>query len=510
MTRCIETRRSRHGCRSTARGGRALACIAIAGLAGCTLGPDYKRPELQLPSVWRAQAIEAADLANTDWWRALGDPDLDALIATALAANRDLQLATWRVAEFDARLQVSKSAGSPQVGYTALAERERFSEERPTGAGGVQTGVGPIINNFGIGGLLNWEIDLWGRVRRANEAALADLLASEDARRGVMLTVVSAVSTSYVQLLELDKQLALARQTLDNREKALALMESKYRGGSSTRLAVEQARAVVEAAQAEIPILERDIAKMEAALCTLLGRNVGHIQRRSIDLLALPKIPEGVPADLLTRRPDVMAAEQSLIAANARIGVAQTEYFPTLSLAAAIGLGTDNIRWLFAETARTGLLGAALTGPIFTGGRIEGDIRQAEAIQKQMTVRYEQAVQTAIQEVDDAIVSRNKSAEREAALRRQVKVLQEVGKLTRLRYEGGQTTLMEVLDADVAVFGAEGREVQSRRDTLLALVSVYKSMGGGWMVEQDKNRAPATPPAGDIQMRWATELKAQQ
>lgn len=471
--------------------------IALA-LAGCTLGPDYKRPELTLPPAWRAESMDAADVANTDWWKAFGDPDLDALIDAAIDANKDLKLAAFRVADFDGRLQVSRSANFPQVGYTALAERQRFSQERPTGAGGLQYGVGPIINNFAVGSVLNWEIDLWGRVRRSNEAALADLLSSEESRRGVMLTIVSSVAASYVELLALDKELLLARTALKNRNEALALMTEKHRGGSASRLAVEQARAAVDATAAEIPLLERDIARTEGALNLLLGRNPGAIQRRGFDALALPQVPQGVPADVLTRRPDVMAAEQNLIAANARIGVAKTAYFPTLSLAAAIGLASDDPRWLWAETARTGILGAVLNGPIFTGGRIEGEIRQAEANQQQMAVRFEQAVQVALQEVEDALVTRAKSGQRDEALVRRVDSLQEVGKLARVRYEGGQSTFMEVLDADIAIYGAQNLQVQSRRDTSLALITVYKAMGGGWMVEQEKRRAPATP-AADMQ-----------
>lgn len=494
------------GSRGPARRGRsrwrAGVCLIAIGLAGCTLGPDYKRPDVPLPQAWRAAPApaDAADLANTDWWKAFNDADLDALIDAALDANKDLKLAAFNVAAFDARLQVSRSANYPQVGYNVVAERRRFSEEQPTGGGGLQSGVGPIVNNFGLGAILNWEVDLWGRVQRSNEAALAELMASEDTRRGVMLTVVSSVAASYVELLAFDKELAIARKALANRREALALMETKYRGGSGTRLAVEQARAAVEETQAEIPPIETSIARTEGALNLLLGRNPGPIARRSLDALELPRMPQGVPADVLTRRPDVMAAEQNLIAANARIGIAKTAYFPTLSLAAALGLASDDLRWLFAETARTGVAGAVLGGPIFTGGRIEGEIRQAEANQQQMAVRFEQAVQVALQEVEDALVTRAKSGEREDAMGRRVGALREADKLARVRYEGGQSNLMEVLEAEFATYGAENQQTQSRRDTSLALITVYKAMGGGWMVEQDKRRAPATP---------GTEVQAQ-
>ena len=469
---------------------RVAAGVFLALLAGCTLGPDYKRPDLDLPPTWRAEPKNAADVVNTEWWKAFGDPHLDALIETALTANKDLRLATYRIAEFDARLQVSRAAAYPQVGYNGVAERQRFSQERPIGGGGVQPGVGPIINNFAIGAVFGWEIDLWGKVKRANEAALAELLASESARRGVMLTVVSGVATAYVQLLELDQQLAFAHQSVKNRRESLDLTVTKQLGGSATLLSVEQARVSLEAEQAEIPPIERDIAIVEAALSQLLGRNPGPVVRRKMDELALPQVPAGIPADVLARRPDVMAAEQNLIAANARIGVAKTGYFPTLSLATAIGLATDNLSWLFAETARTGLIGASLAGPIYNAGRTEGDIRQAEAIQQQMQVRFEQSVQTSLREVEDALVTRSKAGQREALLDRQAVSQREASRLTRVRYEGGQMTLLDVLDAELKLQGAEKLQAQGRRDTFLALVSIYRAMGGGWMVEYEKRHAP--------------------
>lgn len=487
---------------------RACVCAAVIALAGCVLGPDYKRPDVPLPKAWHAEPMDAADLANTDWWKAFGDADLDALIDAAIDANNDLKLATLRVAAFDARLQVSRSANYPQIGYDVAAQRRRFSQEQPTGGGGLQSGVGPIVNNFALGAILNWEVDLWGRVQRSNEAALADMMGSEDARRGVMLTVVSSVAASYVELVALDKELAIAQKALANRKEALALMKTKYEGGSGTRLAIEKARAAVEATSAEIPPIETSIARTEGALNLLLGRNPGPVARRSLDALALPRIPQGVPADVLTRRPDVMAAEQDLIAANARIGIAKTAYFPTLSLAAAIGLASDDLRWLFAETARTGIAGAVLGGPIFTGGRVEGEIREAEINQQQMAVRFEQAVQVALQEVEDAFVTRAKSGERDDAMGRRVDALRDAGKLARVRYEGGQSTFMEVLETEFEIYGAENVQTQSRRDTSLALITVYKAMGGGWMVEQDKRRA-SPAPAGDVQAQAQGESGTQ-
>lgn len=484
---------------------KLLAGVAVAALAGCTtLGPDYERPEVPLPKAWRAEAVDPADLAdlaNTDWWKAFGDPDLDRLIDAAIDANKDLQVAALRTEEFMAQLQVSRAANYPQVGYAVAAASERRSQERPNG---LQPGASPDVENYELAATFSWELDLWGKVKRSNEAALAQLLSTQEARRGVMLTVVSSVATSYVQLLELDTRLSFAQQALKNREDALKLLEAKWKGGSATEMSVEQARAELELTTAEIPLIERDIASLENTLSGLLGRNTGPIPRRKLDALAMPQMPQGVPADVLSRRPDVMAAEQNLVAANAAIGVAKTAYFPTISLTAALGLGADDPRWLWSKTARTGNAGASIVGNIFNAGRIDGEIKATEAVQKQTVVLYQQAVLTALKEVDDALVSRVKSGQREAALGRQVGALQKVAKLARVRQEGGQSTLMEVLDADLKLFTAQGGQALGRRDTLLALISVYKAMGGGWMVEQEKRRAPAP----EVQAQAAVKTEA--
>lgn len=480
------------------------ACIAAIGVAGCTMGPDYKRPDPPLPQTWRTEVADAQDVANTPWWAKFGDPDLTALIETALESNKDLIQATLRIEEFDAKLDISRAANYPQLGYSVTTDRERRSQEKPNG---LQPGADPTLSDFEIGPTFTWELDLWGRVKRANEASMADLLATEESRRAVMLTVVTSVATGYVQLIELDRQLVLARQSLKNRQDAFDLTVLKYQGGSATKLNVEQARAIVEQETAKIPAIESQVGLAENALSILLGSNPGPIKRRKLDALTLPPVPQGVPSDVLRRRPDVLAAEQNLVAANAQIGVAETAYFPTLSLTGALGLASDQLKFLWAETARTASIGAGLAGPIFNGGRIAGNVRAAEAVQKEMTVKYHQTVQVALQEVDDSLLSRVKSGQREEAIVRQVAATREVVGLARTRYEGGQSSFMEVLDADLKLNSVQSYEAQSRRDTFLALISVYKAMGGGWMVEQDRLRAPA-PGASGVQISSATEARA--
>jgi multidrug efflux system outer membrane protein len=482
--------------------GRASTLVAALVLAGCTLGPDYQRPEVVLPAAWRAEAPNAADVTNTEWWRALGDPELDRLIDAALANNKDLVLASLRVETLEARLQISQAASQPQFGYGLSGERLRRSEEIPNG---LRPGEGPIYNVFRANVSVAWEADLWGRVRRANEAARAELLSSEEARRAMMLSVVTSVATGYIELLALDQQLAHGRSVLQNRLEAYDLAEQKFKGGSGTRLAAEQARAVAEQAAAEIPPVERNIRRLENAMSALVGIPPGPVARRSIDGLALLQLPLGVPADVLTRRPDVLQAEQLLVAANARIGVAKTAYFPVISLGAILGVAADDLRWLWAETARDGNLGAGLAGPLFSGGRIEANIREAEALQKEAALRFQKTVQGALVEVEDALFARTKAAEREALLARQVAALRDVSALVKARYEGGESTLIDVLDAEQRVIEAQGRQLAGRQDSLLAMISVYKAMGGGWMVERQMRDAPVPPADADVLSRAAID-----
>lgn len=476
------------------------ALTAVAGLlltAGCTTGPDYQRPELPLPTVWRSSAGDDAELVNLAWWRGFADERLDRLVDEAIDANQELVVAAARSRQFAARLGGAQAESYPVIGYGAGGTRELRSQERPNG---LRPGQSPTLSNFELGGNLSWELDLWGRVRRSTEAARAELLASQEARRGVMLSVVSDVASAYVRLLELDRQLQLVRDKLKLRQDALALTDAKRQGGSATRLDVERLRAAVEEQAAALPEIEREIAGVEFALSALLGRAPGPIERRGLDELALPQLPASVPADVLVRRPDVATAEQALVAANARIGIAKTAYFPTLSLRAALGLGADDLEWLFAETARTASIGAALAGTLFDGGRIAAGVREAEAGRELAQAEFVRAVQTALVEVEIALATRTHADAREAVIDRRVASLQAVRGMVQARLEGGQTQRLELFEADIALRDAQIALAQGRRDRLLSMVEVYKAMGGGWMREEEQRRA-AVPD--DMQARAA-------
>lgn len=474
------------------RGGALLACALATALTGCvTLGPDYQRPDVAMPQAWRTGLPNARDVVNTQWWQGLGDPALDALISEAIDANKDLQLATLRVEEFDAKLGIARAEGRPQVGYNALAQRKRYSQEQPGPGSRNDDGSFEKATNqnaFEVGTNFSWELDLWGRVRRAKESARADVMASEDARRAMMLTVVTSVATSYVQLLALDHQLELAQQAAKNRGDALALVQKKYEGGAASRLDVAKARAAMYDVAVAVPDLERQVAELENATSLLLGRNPGPIKRGTLLAMKLPPVPAGIPSDVLERRPDVMEAEQNLVSANAKIGVAKAEYFPRISLTGMLGLGSTQVDTLLQRSAMTDSIGASLLGTIFSGGRIKGDIRASEAVQKQMLVKYQQAIQTALREVEDALVFNAKAGEIANAGSQQLAALRDAVQLSEARYDGGQSSFIDVLDAQQDLYDAQDEQVGRDRDTYLALISIYKAMGGGWMVAQEQQR----------------------
>jgi multidrug efflux system outer membrane protein len=479
----------------------AAACICSGLLTACifpAMGPDYKRPAVPLPTAWRVDASEATDIVNTAWWQQFGDKDLDNLIEAAMLANSDLLIATARVEEYAGKLETTNSHYFPQIGYDVGLERDQRSQEVPEL---LRIGQPVTFNIWKYMATISYEIDLWGRVRRSYEASRAQLLSTEDARHTVMLTVVTTIANTYIELLVADRALEIAQQTLDSFKTTLTVTEKKWHGGSATEIDVERARADMEDQAAVIPDLERQIAFLEDQLSTLSGSNPGPIPRGRLDKLVLAQVPGGIPADVLTRRPDVLVAEHNLVAANATIGIAKTEYFPTFSLTSAYGQSSDETEWLLAETARTGILAIDFIGPILSFGRIEGDVKKAKAVTKGEQERYLQTIQNALREIDDALVYNQKSRVRLAALDRHVGALQKADDLSSVRYKGGSYTDLEVLEADRRVLGAQNEEIHGVLDEYLALVSVYKALGGGWMVQEDKElatkrvAATATPTA---------------
>jgi multidrug efflux system outer membrane protein len=457
-----------------------LCCLLLIMVTGCAMvGPDYKRPAIDTPASWRFEEKEARDLANTAWWEQFNDPVLNDLVRSALAQNRDLLIATARVEEFFGRYFATRGGQFPFADAGGSAFRERMTEKGPTP---VPPGVDTTFNYYEafLGG--SWELDFWGKFRRASEAARAELYGTEEARRAVVLTLVSAVAGSYVDILALDKQLEITRRTAETRRETRDLFQMRLDNGVIPEIDLSQAEAEYQDALARIPEIELAIARAENALSVLLGQNPGAIPRgRTIDALLLPGIPAGLPSDLMERRPDIRAAEQTLIAANAQIGVAKSLYFPTISLTGAFGTASTDLSDLFTGPSKAWNFGVPVTVPIFTAGRIGGEVKGAEAFQQQALYGYLQAVQNAFREVDDALVERAKTDQRLQSLGRQVAALENYARLARMRYDEGVTSFLEVLDAERSLFNVELSQTTGQNTLFRSLINIYKAMGGGWV-----------------------------
>jgi multidrug efflux system outer membrane protein len=460
--------------------------MPVLGLAltGCMVGPDYEKPDTVIPDQWRMEYKQSAELANTGWWNQFNDPVLDELILSALKNNRDIRIAAARVEEFAALVDVTRSGLFPQIGYDGAADRSKSSLDT---VGGLPPGISRTNDLYGAAVNLGWELDFWGKIRRATEAARANLLAQEEARRTVILTLVSAVATGYVDLRSQDRRLRIALDTLESRKETVELFELKFKGGVVSELEVAQVKSEYEQAAVRVPALERLIALRENSLSVLLGRNPGSIARgKTIDELALPEVPSGIPSEVLERRPDIRSAEQNLVAANANIGVAKAQYFPTISLSGLYGYASTSLSDLFESTANLWDINAALLGPIFTGGSLSGQLAASRAVQRQVLYGYLQTVQTAFREVDDALISTSKRREELAAQGRQVAALANYERLAQLNYDEGQVSFIEVLDAQRRLFDAELLYAQAQNDLFASLIATYKAMGGGWVDEAEQ------------------------
>jgi outer membrane protein, multidrug efflux system len=471
------------------------AIALIAALAGCAVGPDYERPVVEAPPAYRFEDAQARDTANTAWWTQFGDKQLEQLIGIALAESKDVLIAAARVEEFYGRYGAQRGQQFPQVGVQAEGGRQRQSRaSNPL----FQTLPGSELTNefWSLDLGVSFELDLWGRLRRGTEAARADLLAVEENRRTVILTLVSAVATSYVNLLNLDRQLEISRETVRTRADSLRIFERRFKGGTISEIELQQVRSEYETALAAVPALEKQLAQQESNLSVLLGRNPGRIGRGgTLDKLALPAVPAGLPSELLERRPDIRQAEQQLVAANARIGVAKAAYFPTISLTGLVGVASADLSNLFSSDARTWSFGGSVSQPIFTGGTLSGQLAASEAQQKQALYSYQRAIQTAFGEVENSLVDQAKTREQLAAQTRQVEALARYAYLARLRYDNGYTSYIEVLDSERSLFQAQIQLAQTQGQLYFALINLYKALGGGWVDEADRL---AAPPAVDI------------
>jgi multidrug efflux system outer membrane protein len=463
---------------------RLLVALLLACLSQTyVLGQKYQRPQVQTPGTFRGDQAPQPDpqsLANLKWFELFKDPKLQELIQEALANNYDLREATARIDAARANYGITRSDQFPTIAASADLVTQRISRsgqfDLPEPIKRDRT-FGSVLLN-----LLTFELDVWGRLRKATAAAKADLLATEEARLAVITTLVSDVATAYFSLRELDYELEIAHRTLTSREESLRIIRLRQVRGVATMLEVRQGEELVYNATEVIPALEQDIQQTEDFLSFLTGKNPSGIARGlSLTEHQLPPtIPAGLPSDLIERRPDIRAAENSLIAANARIGVAKAAYFPRISLTAFLGFESAQLTNLFKGSRSVWALVPELTQPIFTGGRLKSNVRFTEAQRDFLLTDYQKTIQGAFREVSDSLIAYQKVREVRAQRELLVVTLRDRSRLSYLRYTGGVATLLDALDADRSLFEAERSLAVARRDELLSVVQVYKALGGGW------------------------------
>jgi outer membrane protein, multidrug efflux system len=479
MTRRKMHARKQRRSPATTRAPLIATMLAVGCLSGCTVGPNYHRPDVQTPGAFRdlsqttqAQA-QAASYADLPWWQVFQDPKLQELIRTGLKQNYDLQIATERINAARAQVAITRSSLFPHV------------QGNGTFNGGKEGTFQTRYNFLDLTADAAFQLDLFGQLRRATEASRAQLLATEDARQTVILTLVSDIASDYFALLQLDLQLKITNETVNTQQDSVRLTTFRVQNGVATRLDVLQAQQTLDTANAQIPDLERQIAQEENAISILLG-NYPQGVPRGLPLAEQPlppEIPPGVPSSLLERRPDIREAEQVLVAANAEIGVAKAQFFPQISLTGGGG-GAFGRSSAFSSlmTSQLGIYsyGVNASQPIFTGGALRGNLDLAKSQNKQALIAYQQAIQQAFGEVSDALIGYQKL--HEVRLRQQDTVadLQESVRLSNDRYSGGTTTYLEVLDGQRALYAAELTLAQARGDEYQSLVQVYKALGGGW------------------------------
>ena len=455
---------------------RRLASVLAAVGLGCAIGPDYERPALPAPPAFRDQVEATASIADLPWWEVFRDDALVALIHEALASNRDLAVAAANVETARYLAAVQRGELFPQLGYDAAA-----TQGNDTLVGTPSPGRGGE-NDFLAAANLFWEIDVWGRIRRATEAARADLLATEAFRRGVVLSLVSGVAQAWFELVELDRELEIARESVVSFGETRDLFQRQFLGGVVSKLDSLRAEAALAQAAARVPDLERQIVAKENELSVLVGRPAGTIPRGGTlaEQATPPEVPAGVPSLLLERRPDLIEAEQVLVAANARVGQALADYFPRIGLTAVAGTLSSELSDLLEAGSGYYSVGGQALGPLFTFGQTTYTWRAAAAASDASRAAYEGAVLNSLREVSDALTAREKLVAVRAEREREVAALRESVQISQQRYLGGLATYLEVLDAQQQLYPAEFALAQTERDQLLAVVALYRALGGGW------------------------------
>jgi multidrug efflux system outer membrane protein len=447
---------------------------------GCAVGPNYARPKVDVPGQYRGLPPDAQtqtggiSLGNEKWWDVFRDATLQDLIKGALKENYDVRIAAMRIMEARAQLGITRADQYPNVnaGYSAVDERIPPEFKRPAIESNLHTVSASVF----------WELDFWGKYRRSTESARANLLTSEWARQQVISSLVSDVATAYFQLRELDLELDISRRTLAERKDSLRLTQLLADHGSTSLLDVRQAEQLVYTAAANIPDLESKIAQQENFLSTLLGKNPGDVPRGIVltEQPHAPEVPAGLPSLLLERRPDIREAEQQLVAFNAQIGVAKADYFPSIVLTGTGGYQSSALTSLFSGPAGLWSFGGSLTQPVFEGGRIRNRVRFAQARRDEATLVYRQTIQQAFRDVSDSLIAYQKSQEFRAQQEQVTKAAVDATRLSNMRYKGGATSYLEVLDSDTRQFAAQITLAQAHLNELQSMVRIYRALGGGW------------------------------
>jgi outer membrane protein, multidrug efflux system len=472
-----------------------LASAALLGQAGCSVGPNYKRPAANVPTAFRgvstsespaseptaatanmpaSRGVAAASLGDEKWWEVFQDQELQGLIRTALQNNYDVRIAATRVLQAQAQLKITRADQFPSLGVGANITGQNSPK------------IGPIpsyeITQGEVTASAAWNLDFWGKYRRATESARATLLANEWAQKEVIATLVASLAEDYFELRQLDLQLEISKNTLSSRQDSLQLTKTLEQHGINSLLDVRQSEQLVYTAAAEVPDLERQIQQEENAISILLGNNPGDIPRglKLTEQPHAPEVPVGLPSSLLERRPDIREAEQNLIAANAQIGVARAAYFPQISLTGTAGYESPALTNLFTGPAGVWSLAGSLTQPIFEGGRLKGGVRLAEAEHEQMLLTYQQTIQGAFRDVSNALIAYRKNREFRIQEQHLAESAEDAAKLSEIRFKAGTTDYLEVLTNETNYFSAELGLAQAQGNELTALVQLYQALGGGW------------------------------
>ncbi len=456
---------------------------SVCWLASCTLYPKYSRPEMAVPAEWRIPTEEAADVSNVCWWKQFGDPVLDHYVDEALANNQDLKTAIYRVEEFVAKLGIARSYLYPQLSGSAAAGRDKLS----TTLQPIQPGVDAISDSYTLLMNASYQLDIWGKIRSATDVALANLMAQIEARRTVVLTLVSSVARTYIQIRELDQELLVSQETLKTRVVSYDLAKTRYELGLTSEMQVQQSLSEVESAQVELDRIRIAIALQEDLLCVLLGKPPTYVERGKIlaEILQPPSVPVALPSQVIGQRPDILQAEQNLIAANAKIGIARAEFFPQISLTGTYGVEGSEWNSLFTKPSTVWAYAANLLQEIFTGGRLTSNLKLTKAQKLSLLHEYENTILNAFQEVNDALISHKISLEIVKEQKERVNTLAEYLRLATLRYDDGLTDYLTVLDAERQLFEAQLYYAKSQGEVFFTLIDIYKSLGGGWVVDAD-------------------------